>query len=339
VATDERHHLRDCLPSLAALDGPPTEVIVIDNASSDGSGDWIGTAFPAVRVVRTDERLGYAPANNLGFRHARGDYLVVLNPDTRVDPGFVRELVATSRRLGDRALVTSRICLFDHPDTVNTAGNDVQFAMVATCRGLGQPAANYATSDAVGAVSGCAFLIPRRVLARIGPFANAIYPYLEDTELSLRAWLAGFACVTAPGSVVYHKYGLRLTPRKFFHIERNRWLVMLRTYRVGTLLLLAPALVVVEAAAWAFAATRGPAFLGAKARAALAIVAHTAGIVRGRRELAALRRIDDRALLDRLRGPLPADQLVVGGAAGHALDVVNLLLAAYLRAVRAVIRW
>ena len=89
VATDQLHHLRECLPSLARINGPPTEVIVVDNASTDGTGVAVATAFPWVNIVQTEQRLGYAPANNLGFRKARGSYLVVLNPDTRVHWNFV----------------------------------------------------------------------------------------------------------------------------------------------------------------------------------------------------------------------------------------------------------
>lgn len=341
VATDELRHLRDCLPSLAALDGPATEVIVVDNASGDGTGAWVAASYPAMRVVRSDERLGYAPANNLGFRHARGAYLIVLNPDTRVDRRFVHALVATSRERHDRALVTSRICLYDEPALLNTCGNVVHVALLAACRGLGEPVGRYPTSDEVASISGCAFLIPRPVLAAIGPFATAIYPYLEDTELSLRAWLAGYACVTAPGSLVYHKYAIRLTPRKFYFIERNRWLVMLRCYRLGTLALLAPVLAAVELLAWGWAARQGRAYLAAKARAAAALVRHVPGIRRGRRELAALRRRDDRELLVRLQGSLPVGQLAAteGAAAGGLVRVVDAVLGAYLRVVRPLVRW
>lgn len=339
VATDERHHLVDCLPSLAALDGPATEIIVVDNQSTDGTGEWVGAAHPWVRVVRTQERLGYAPANNLGFRHARGNYLVVLNPDTRVDRHFVRALVATSQERQDRALVTSRICMFDRPDTINTCGNDVQFAMLAACHGLGEPASRFTASEEVASISGCAFLVPRSVLDRIGPFATAIYPYLEDTELSVRAWLAGYACVTAPGSVVYHKYAIRLNERKFFHIERNRWLVMLRGYRGGTLALLAPGLAAIEVLAWAYALSRGLPFVRAKARATVAVLAHLPETGRGRREVQALRRVGDQTLLGRFQAPLPVGQLAGGSGSRRIIGAVNAVLGGYFGFVRRLVRW
>jgi GT2 family glycosyltransferase len=340
VGTNELHHLRDCLPSLALLDGPPTEVIVVDNASNDGTGPALAAEFPWVRVVRSERRLGFAPANNLGFRHARGAYLVVLNPDTRVDPRFVCALIETSRGHGDRALVTSRVSLYDDPDTINACGNVVQFGLSGACRGLGQPADLFTTESIVASVSGCAFLIPRPVLEAIKPFAETIFPYLEDTELSLRAWVAGFRCVVAPESRVYHKYGLRLTPRKFFFIERNRWLVMLRVYRLRTFLLLLPALLAMEGMSWGYATLLGKPYVLAKARSYGAIGLMLGSVRAGRQEMRSLRRIDDRVLLARLDAALPVNQLVEEmSVPPRAIRLINAALERYFGLVRRVVRW
>ena len=300
----------------------------------------VGEAYPWARVVRTERRLGYAEANNLGFRHACGRYLVVLNPDTRVDRDFVRALVERSRTAGDRALVTSRVCLFDDPATINTCGNLVHFGLLGACRGLGEPAARYARADEVISISGCAFLIPRSVLEDIGPFDTAIYPYLEDTELSLRAWLSGYACLTAPDSLVYHKYQLRLSPRKFHFIERNRLLVMLRIYRFPTLLLLLPALAVIELLAWGYAVRQGRGYLLAKARSYVAVGRLFPTVLRGRRRLRRLRRVGDRAILARMEARLPINQLVeqVTPARG-AIKIVNAGLVGYFWLVRRIVRW
>jgi hypothetical protein len=340
VATNELHHLHDCLPSLAALVGPPTEVIVVDNASSDGTGAALATTYPWVRVVRAEQRLGYAPANNLGFRHARGDYLVVLNPDTRVDPGFVRAMIETSRARSDRALVTSRICMFDHSERINAVGNVVHFSLIAACRGLGDPCDRRATTDEVPSISGISFLIPRRVLDVLGPFDEAIYPYLEDTELSLRAWLGGYSCVTSPNSLVFHKYSIRLRPQKFFSIERNRWLVMLRIFRIPTLVILFPALLLIEAMSWVYAARVGRAHLGAKARSYASVLRMFPIVRRGRQQLRALRKIGDRTLLTKLDAELPIRQLVDEVKVPRGvITVINGMLVAYYAIVRCIVRW
>jgi GT2 family glycosyltransferase len=340
VATDELHHLRDCLPSLAKQQGPAVEVIVVDNASSDGTADELARAFPWVRVVRAAARLGYAPANNLGFRYASGRYLIVLNPDTRVGTDFVRSLVEASQRHDDRVLVTSRICMYDDPELINTAGNDVHFGLLAACRGLGAPRADYATEEIVASVSGCAFLIPRPVLDDIGPFDESIYPYLEDTELSLRAWLTGYRCITAPNSLVHHKYSVRMHPDKFFFIERNRWMVMLRLYRKRTLALLAPPLVVLEVLAWGYAARQGAAHGAAKARSYLAILRLLPTVRRGRRDARVIRRVGDTVLLAQMQGNMHVTALLAdSGPPPRLLTLLNAGFGAYLGFLRRVVRW
>ena len=340
VSTDELHHLRTCLPSLRALEGTPPEVLVVDNASDDGTAEVLAVEYPWVRIVRSDRRLGYAGANNLGFRHARGTYLIVLNPDTAVEPGFVSALVNASRARRDRALVTSLVCYYDQPTVVNTCGNVVQFGLLTSCRGIGLPRSAFSREELVAAISGAAFLIPRVILERIGPFDEATFFYLEDTELSLRAQLAGYECVTCPASVVYHKYELRMLPRKFFYIERNRWIVMLRTYRWRTLLLLFPALAATEILSWLYAAGRGWRYIAAKARAYGNLVRLSPDVRRARGRTQRLRAIPDAVLLSRMQGALPVERLAAENRwISGAVRLVNLAYMTYFSVVRRAIRW
>ena len=126
----------------------------------------------------------------------------------------------------------------------------------------------------------------------------------------MRALLAGYRCVTVPKSVVYHKYQLKMGPAKFYYIERNRWVVMLRNYRLGTVLLLLPGLLAIEALVWIGAAKLGRRHLLAKTRSYGGVARMIPAIRRGRREARELRRISDREVLDRLQGPLPIGLLV-----------------------------
>jgi GT2 family glycosyltransferase len=340
VATNELGHLRDCLPSLLDLEGPAAEVMVVDNASDDGTGDELACRYPWVTVVRSDRRLGYAEANNLGFANARGDYLVVLNPDTRVDPGFLSGLIDVSKSFDDNAMVTSTVCMYDRPGMLNTVGNRVHFSIIAACRLLESPREVSRRPDLVPSISGCAFLVHRRMLEHMGPFDPTIFPYLEDTELSIRAWLCGFSCVSAPDSVVYHKYNIRMKPNKFFSIERNRLMVFVRTFRWRTIALLAPALLVIELMSWAYAARAGKSHLVAKARSYLSLARHLPGLMRGRKHVQSLRQASDRSILARLDATLPIDQLVgSSGALARAIALVDSLLAAYFSFVRRSIWW
>src|SRR6185295_5368833 len=120
-----------------------SEVILVDNASSDGTADVIQTDFPGVTLIRSQTNLGFGAGNNLAARSARGRYLIFLNPDTLVEQGWMEALIGLLDNDAQAGLVTSRIVLADQPDRINTCGNSVHFTGLTLCRGLGQPREAY----------------------------------------------------------------------------------------------------------------------------------------------------------------------------------------------------
>jgi GT2 family glycosyltransferase len=316
VATNERHHLVDLLPSVAAQTYPTFEVLIVDNGSTDGTPEYVELNFPTFRVVRNAANLGYLRANNRGFDAARGDVLVVLNPDTQVELDWLAELVATLERHPEAGLATSRILMYYERDQINACGNDIHVTGLAFCRGLGRPRRSYEDEKPVAAISGCSFAIRRSVLEAIGPFDESLNPYLEDTDLSWRARLAGYSILYAPRSIVYHKYALRMRPQKFAYLEENRHIVLAKTLRWRTLLVLAPALLLAELMIWSFAILRGRAYLAAKCRAYWRLLSAWPDVLRRRQRMQALRRVEDKDLLPLLSVRIPLDELL--GSTGTA---------------------
>jgi GT2 family glycosyltransferase len=300
VNTNERHHLERCLPSVLDQDYADFEVLVVDNASTDGSVEYVRRCFPQVRIVQNSENLGYVGANNAGFEHASGDYLVVLNPDTLVERDWLRELLHPLAARPAAGLATSRILMMDEPGLLNACGNEVTFAGITVCRGLGRPADSYPRLDRVSAVSGAAFAIKRAVLEEIGAFDDLFFIYYEDTDLSLRAALAGYDCLYVPTSVVYHDYAFRFSAWKGFLQERNRLLSWLKIFRWGTLIALLPTLLLAEVLAWGYVALQGREHLRSKVRSYAWLVQNRHTIAAARRRTQALRRVKDRQILGRL---------------------------------------
>ena len=284
------HHLRKCLPSLLAQDYPGCEVLVIDNASQDGSAEYVRQEFPWVTLLCNQINLGYAAANNQGFRQVTGEFVAVLNPDTQVEPGWLRALVSTLQEDPAAGLATPRILMMDDPGRINACGNDITFTGLTFCRGLDQPAERYAGAETVSAVSGAAFVIKHDVLDQIGGFDEDFFTYYEDTDLSLRAMLAGYKCLYVPEAVVYHKYHFRFGPNKCFYQERNRYLALLKTLRWRTLLALLPSLFISELIAWGYALLQGPACVKSKLRSHWWLVRSFGRIRQGRAQVQALRR-------------------------------------------------
>jgi GT2 family glycosyltransferase len=307
------------LPNLAAALArqtyPRIETIVVDNASTDESADFIAREMPDATLIRLPTNGGYAAGNNAALPYCHGDYLALLNPDTEPEPDWLAALVAAMEADASIGLATSKIVLTNDRTRINTCGNTVHVAGFATCRGLDAPAAEYTDAADVAAVSGAAFIIRRALMERLGGFDASFFMYVEDTDLSWRALLAGARCRFVPTSVVAHRYALTLGAEKTFYLERNRIQMLLKCYRARTLLLLAPALLLGELAAWVYAALQGTAHLRAKARAVRWVFRHRRAIRERRRAVQASRVVGDRALLSLATPQLPIALLRAGRGA------------------------
>ena len=334
VCWNAKQHLPICLASLRRLTYPNVEVIAVDNGSTDGTREYIESEHSWVRVHSLDHNAGYAAANNAGFAAASGQYLVVLNPDTEVEPEFVTALVEAADQDGI-GLATSRICFFDDRERVNTCGNDIHMSGLGFCRGLGRPAALFEKCERVAAVSGCAFIIRRDVLETVGGFDDDYFTYTEDSDLSLRASIAGYGIVYAPRSIVYHKYALRMSPRKFYFLERNRRLTLLKNFRWGTLIALLPPVWMTGFLMWVYAISHGPEYVRAKLQAHGWIYSNWGLVLEKRRRTQALRKVGDREVIRLLSSDLPPDQVIGPGLlsrlGGIPLNLAYRLLAVPVR--------
>jgi GT2 family glycosyltransferase len=312
VSYNSRAHLEGCLESVCAPLPPGCEVIVVDNASSDGSAEAVEGAFPQVCLLRTAQNLGYGGGNNLGASAAQGEYLAFLNPDTVVEPGWLEALIAALKADPQAGLATSKILLLREPGKINTCGNDIHISGLTLCRGAGRAREAYPEIEEVNAVSGAAFLIRRALFETLGGFDPAFFMYLEDTDLSLRARLAGWRCLYVPGSVVYHDYTLRFGPCKTFYQERNRYMILLKNLRPRSLLALAPALLLAELVVWGFVLLRRPDQARGKLEAYAWVVRHWGEIRQARRRAKGLRKICDRDLLSAHVSRLDFEQASTG---------------------------
>ncbi len=307
-----------CLESVMSALADDCEVVLVDNASSDGSADRLELLFPRVTMVRLGTNAGFGAGNNLGARLAHGQYLVFLNPDTIPQPGWLEALLAPLETEASVGLTTAKILLADQPERVNACGNDVHLTGLTLCRGMGEPAARYVDEEEVGAVSGAAFAIRREVFEVLGGFDEDFFMYMEDTDLSLRARLAGWRIMLAPESQVWHTYRLRFGPHKVFYQERNRYVMLLKCLRWPTLVALLPALLLAEGVTWGFVLWSDRRNIANKLRAYVAIARQWRLIGRRRAATQALRRATDRALLRHSTHRLAYGQAGTGAVAQWA---------------------
>ncbi len=308
-----------CLDALRQTLGPEDEVIVVDNASTDGSADIAAAA--GVTLARRDVNDGYGAGCNSGASLARGEVLVFLNPDTLVEAGWLEPLIAPVRAAG--GLATPCVLLMDRPGFVDTIGNDVHVSGITVCRGYGRPHRDAPIGATILAVSGACFAIDRASFQDLGGFDGDYEMYLEDTDLSLRAALRGLPCTAVLASRVRHRHVARFSPRKLHWLERNRWRLLLTIWSGRTLLGLVPHLLLMELLTLAFAVTRGPEAVRSRLAVIPTVIQRLPAILARRRAVQASRRVPDGALLRRCAWRLDLAELVADPRLRRVAEVIS----------------
>jgi GT2 family glycosyltransferase len=308
VAYNAGHFLQDCIASIVTSE-PGVEVIVVDNGSTDGAVEQVQARFPGVRTVWNDRNGGFGAGSNRGAAAAQGSFLVFLNPDAVVTDGWLEALVRPLAEDPAIGLVTPKVLLRDNPDRINVAGLEVHLSGITLCRGLGAPRAAFDEAAEVAAASGVAVAVRRDVFEALGGFDEDFFLYMEDVDISVRVWLAGYRCLYVPQAVALHDYALTVDRRKTFYVERGRYLMLLKAFRQQTLLSLVPALLLAEMITWGWLLWRNPAATLQKLEAYRWVLAHRAQIVQKRRSVQAQRRRPDGVFLNRCQWRLGFDQL------------------------------
>ena len=247
VAWNSREELARSLPALLPELGEGDELVVVDNDSADGTAAAVASLAPAARVVRSARNAGFAAGCNLGAAEARGELLVVLNPDAAPRPGFAEAI----RRpwIEQRGWAAWQALVADGDGTtINSAGNPVHFTGIVWAGGHGRPIEQAPPAGEVAALSGACLAIPRRAWEEAGGFPERFFLYHEDVDLSLRLRLAGGVLGIEPAAVVDHDYEFGAREHKWRWLERNRWAFLIRVYPASLLALLAPALILTELA-------------------------------------------------------------------------------------------
>ncbi|MDW7710824.1 MAG: glycosyltransferase family 2 protein [Deferrisomatales bacterium] len=234
-------HLPTCLDALVAQTLCEFEVVLVDNGSRDGSLELLRSDYPWVRVVALAANTGFATGNNRGFAKARGDYIVTLNNDTRVEPDWLDTLVKVADARPRAGMVASRVCSFSDPDVIDSIGMGICRDGMSRGRFRNRLWSGLAMREVEEILfpSACAALYKRAMIAETGFFDDDFFAYAEDVDLGLRGRLAGWEAVAATKAVVRHRYSQTcgsLSPFKLYLVERNHYWVGVKNLPLGTLL-------------------------------------------------------------------------------------------------------
>lgn len=241
--------LKLCLPSLLRQRYKNIEIILVDNASTDDSIGWIKKYYPRVTILKNSENLGFAEANNVGYRKAKGQYILLLNNDTVVKPDFLVELIKKIESSPDIAGVQSKLLLMDDHSRLDAVGAFLTPTGFLFHWGFGKKdSAKYDKTQNLYTTKGAAMMFCRDALRKVemdnSIFDPTYFAYFEETDLCHRIWLTGKRIVYAPKSVVFHKMGGTSTgmDNAFiqYHSFKNRIRSYLKNLEWGNLFKLLP---------------------------------------------------------------------------------------------------
>jgi hypothetical protein len=291
--------LLDCVESLYKTITHEFEIIVVDNVSTDNSHTRCKEKFPQIRLIENKENLGYCEGNNVGIRDAKGEFIVILNPDTKVEPNWLEELFKSYQMFGD-GLYQPKILAFEN-NLFESGGNMLHVFGFGYSKGRGvTDTAQYDIACEIGYASGACLFTKTETIKKIGLFDPFIFLYHDDLDLGWRAAHLGIKSFYSPKSIIYHagSYNYKWSGRKFFWLERNRHYCLLTHYSKNTFYKMLPAMILVEIMMLIFYLSKG--FIKMKFKAYADILKNLDHINRKYHEIESKKQIADSVLIKRL---------------------------------------
>ncbi|GEL97662.1 glycosyl transferase [Cellulomonas terrae] len=321
-------YLEEAVRAVLASTGVELELVLVDNGATGRSVDAVrALADPRVRVLTPSHNLGFTGGVDLGVRGTTAPVVALVNSDAIVQPDALVEL---ARALDDPGvgLVSGLVRLAATPDLVNTVGNPVHLLGLSWAGHMGEPVAEHTEPTTVASVTGATMAVRRSVWDALGGFPDEYFAYLEDLELSWRAWQRGLRVCFVPTAVSDHHYEFSRSPLKMYLVDRNRLAFVLTCYGTRTLVLLALPLLAFDVALLAVAVAQGWGRQWWRAR--WWVLGHVGWLRARRRDVQAARVVGDRDLAPLWTDSFDAAQLPLppGGA------VIEKVLQAYWRVAR-----
>ncbi|MGD2155990.1 MAG: glycosyltransferase family 2 protein [Anaerolineales bacterium] len=194
-----------CLEALTAQVYNNYEIIVVDNGSSDHSADELDSRWPEVKTVRLGENKGFAVANNIGARLARGTWLALVNNDAFPEPNWLIELIAAAQKYPNFSFFGSRLVQYDDPRLLDGTGDVFHISGLAWRRHYNHPVSsvNHKVEEVFGPCAAAA-MYSREAFWQVGGLEEDFFSYHEDVDLAFRLRLQGYRCLYIPNAVVRH---------------------------------------------------------------------------------------------------------------------------------------
>ena len=257
-----KKYIDDCIESIRRQDYKgEIKIFITDNETSEASFNFLRKKLPDAEIIRNKENVGYAKGCNDSIRKAieqKFDYIVVFNIHNTLEDNCLSEMVKVLKSSEKIGAVQARLMLHPEVEKISSLGNPMHFLGFGYCEGYNEVLGNRELKvKDIFYPSGSSILMRRETWERVGLFDEVLWMYAEDHDLGWRVNLSGLRCVLAPDAVMYNKFNFLRSIKKYYWMDRNRIIVILKNYHLLTLLLILPALIVMEFGLFLFSLKTG----------------------------------------------------------------------------------
>jgi len=242
VSYNSMKFLGKCLQSVWETTYGKFEIILVDNASTDGSIEYVEKKFGhenRLHIIRNARNLGFAEGNNVGAQAAKGDFIAFLNSDTTVNPDWLNESLKVLRSDLTIGVCQSKLLSMENPKVIDSTGDFIDYYGVMMRRGgdlKEKDVGQYDKAEEIFSARAAAMIVKRKVIEEVGLFDPIFFITYDDIDFCWRVRLRGYKVVFAPKSIVYH-VGEAFTPTVFkvFFTTRNWLISLMKNYELKTL--------------------------------------------------------------------------------------------------------
>ena len=291
--------LLNCVDSVFKSTYPNFEVLVVDNISTDNSHVVCKKKFEKIHLIENKENLGYCEGNNVGIRNANGEFVVILNPDTIVEPNWLNHLMSAYNEFGE-GLYQPKFFSLNEKHVLQSTGNMLHIFGFGFAKDKGKIDDEKMESvEKINYASGTCLFTSKIVLDKIGLLDPFLFLYHDDLDLGWRAAHIGINSFYVPKSIIYHaeSYSIKWSSKKFYWLERNRKYCLLTHYSKETYAKMRFSLFLVDLCVWLFYLSKG--FLGAKIKAELDIFRNRKTIKIRHDQLEKIKIVSDKELIEK----------------------------------------
>ena len=292
------NYVLDCVDSVIKTTNSNFEVILIDNNSTDNSSNLCKNKFDQIRLFQSDKNLGMA-ARNIGLDNAKGKFIVFLDADTVVEPSWLSTLLDSYKKHGS-GLYQGKLLKKDDPTVIESCGDMANVFGTGFARGRGEKdTGKFETFQKITFPVGACTFGPSEVFKEIGYVdeSELFFLMLDDLDYGWRAWLLGIPSYYEPRCIIYHVGSpiLKWSSKKFFYMERNRWICLFTLYSKNTLFKLFPFLLIYDFGVFLFLLSKGMGF--AKVKSFFSLLKLLPRIQKRRKLMQNKRKLQDRDII------------------------------------------